>query len=162
MVNLPLIARPSDTGSTENRQAVKESRAILVVEDDDIVFSLVRRALLEVPAGYAVRRLTAGELTNMLAAGQSGGAPGGGNIQALVLDEASLKPESVGILSSLRTHPAFARVPTVMLVHTDDERRISEYQTMGASICILKPGEEDAILETISKLGSFLAVVQVP
>jgi DNA-binding NarL/FixJ family response regulator len=146
----------------ENLPAVKENRVILVIEGDDAVYSVIRSSLLAGEEGYSVVRMSSQELAGMLAADAPGRKPGVGEAHALLLDDGWLGGRSTQILSQLRTHELLARVPVVMLVGSQDERRISEYQTLGASICILRGGSEEILRDTIARLGAFLSVVQVP
>ncbi|HSV26873.1 MAG TPA: hypothetical protein VLH60_03175 [Sedimentisphaerales bacterium] len=140
---------------------MKDSRVILVVEGDDAIWSVIKDALPACADGYAVMRLDSAELAEMLAGGASVKKPGLRSAHALILDDDYLGGQTVQILSQLRTHEFLARVPAVILIGREDERHISECQTMGASICILKSGGEEALRETLVKLGDFLAVVQV-
>ncbi len=148
--------------NTENPGTVKENRIILVVEGDDAVYSLLRSSLLEAKEGYTVVRISGEELAAMLAADASGRKPGTAEAHALIMDDDCMGGRSAQILSQLRTHELLARVPVVMLLGSQDEKRISEYQTMGASICILRSGSQDVLKDTITRLGAFLSVVQVP
>jgi DNA-binding NarL/FixJ family response regulator len=137
---------------------MNQNKVILVAERDDTVYSLIDAALGRTAPTCSLVRLGAGSSpTDMLFGEQL--APDTAYI--LILDEDCPEPGSKEILSRMKKNTRTARIPVVVLVGSDRQEYIKEYQALGASACVLRSDDKDALSDTIARLGSFLAVVQV-
>ncbi len=139
---------------------MKDSRAIAVVEGDDAAYEAIRSGLQAGREGCNVVRANCDEL--LARACESSVRGGIGRPLAMVLDETLLGRRCVQVLSELRTSGVLSCVPVVILMKEADEGRISEYQTMGASACIIRPQSEEGLKDAMARLSGFLSVVQVP
>jgi DNA-binding NarL/FixJ family response regulator len=138
---------------------MNQNKVILIAERDDAVYSLIGAALGKTaPACSLVHLGTGSLLAGMLFGDQL--APDTAYI--LILDEDCPEHGSKEILSRMKKNSRTTRIPVVVLIGSDEEKIVNEYQALGASTCILKSDEKDALSDTIARLGSFLTVVQVP
>lgn len=142
---------------------MKQNKTILVAEDSDHIFGLISKALDATPLVHPIIRIkTSRELGELLSAGAA--APGSAADAAyiLIVDELLLQSEDPGFVSWVVRGDLRPRVLVIVLVEKDDQKTVNKYQGMGASLCILKSDVESDLSDTVSKLGSFLAVVQGP
>jgi CheY-like chemotaxis protein len=80
----------------------------------------------------------------------------------LLLDIRMPKVDGIEVLRRIKEDNELCKIPVTMLTTTDDPREIANCHELGCSNYITKPVDYDNFIETIKKLGLFLAVVQVP
>jgi CheY-like chemotaxis protein len=140
---------------------MKQSKVILVAESDDVMYSLISKAL-EITATHTVLRLAGrDDLADFLSGSQSGKRLIPNVAYTLILDENCITMDDKRMLPDV-ADDLLTKIPIVVLLDSDNEKCIDRYQALGASICILKPRDEAELKDTIAKLAGFLDVVQTP
>jgi DNA-binding response OmpR family regulator len=74
-----------------------------------------------------------------------------------VLDDASNREERMANFRSLRTHPALAGVPVVMLAYDADIESFSEAISKGAAAYLVKPVNAEELVAVAHKLSGWLS-----
>ena len=80
----------------------------------------------------------------------------------VLLDINMPRVDGVEVLRQLKSTPATARIPVIMLTTTDDPDEIERCYKLGCSVYITKPVASDAFVEAVRRLGLFLQIVEVP
>lgn len=80
----------------------------------------------------------------------------------LLLDIRMPKVDGVEVLRQLKQDPELRKIPVIMLTTTDDPREVERCHEFGCSNYVVKPVEYDHFADVISKMGSFITLVQVP
>jgi CheY-like chemotaxis protein len=140
-----------------------ESLVILLAEDDDGHATLVQRNLKRAGLANEIVHVRDGQavLDFVQAQGPYAGRSPNGPL-LLVLDIRMPRLDGVEVLRRLKSDPATAALPVVMLTTTDDPREVQRCYELGCSIYVTKPVAYDEFVEAIRRLGLFLSIVRVP
>ena len=140
-----------------------ESLVILLAEDDDGHATLVQRNLKRAGLANEIVHVRDGQavLDFVHAQGPYAGRSANGPL-LLVLDIRMPRLDGVEALRRLKSNPATAALPVVMLTTTDDPREVQRCYELGCSIYVTKPVAYDEFVEAIRRLGLFLSIVRVP
>jgi CheY-like chemotaxis protein len=136
---------------------------IVLVEDDDGHAILVERNLKRAGVANGIRRLKDGQEALDFVRRQ--GAYGSHVISQsmlLLLDIKMPRVDGVEVLRQLKSDPATALIPIIMLTTTDDPREVQRCYELGCSVYVTKPVDYQAFVEAINRLGLFLQVVRIP
>jgi len=113
---------------------------ILVVDDDDVYWTLLTRALHDVSAGSTLRphRLSDGDqvipyLAEQLLSPQTTWP------QLILLDERMPRLDGTELLPLLKQHPHYRAIPVCIMSSSDQATLISRCYGLGASFFITKP-----------------------
>ncbi|HPD46040.1 MAG TPA: response regulator [Anaerohalosphaeraceae bacterium] len=133
---------------------------ILIAEDDEGHFSLIRKNLVRSGIFNEVIRFTDGqEVLDFLFDKARAAEP---QAYILILDTQMPKVDGVTVLERIKAHEALKRIPVVMLAADDDPHEVEHCHELGCSIYIVKPAEHDDFVDAIRKVGQFFSVVSVP
>lgn len=137
---------------------------IILVEDDDGHALLVEKNLRRAGMVSPLLRLRDGEEALDYFFAGSGGRPAHSTFShpVVLLDVNMPKIDGVEVLRQLKTDPATAMLPIIMLTTTDDPREIARCYEFGCNIYVTKPVVYGAFVEAVQRLGCFLQVVQLP
>lgn len=80
----------------------------------------------------------------------------------LILDINMPRVDGVEVLTKIKSNPATALSPVIMLTTTDDPREVERCYQLGCNVYITKPVEYEDFVEAVKRLGLLLQVVQVP
>lgn len=140
-----------------------EPLSILLAEDDEGHATLVQRNLKRAGLANEIVRVRDGQavLDFIHARGPWAGRPPNGPL-LVVLDIRMPRLDGTEVLRRLKSDPATASLPVVMLTTTDDPREVQRCYELGCSIYITKPIVYDEFVEAIRRLGLFLSIVRVP
>ncbi|HEX7086796.1 MAG TPA: response regulator [Vicinamibacterales bacterium] len=140
-----------------------EPLSILLAEDDEGHATLVQRNLKRAGLANEIVRVRDGQavLDFVHGRGPWKGRPPNGPL-LLLLDIRMPRLDGTEVLRRLKSDPATARLPVVMLTTTDDPREVQRCYELGCSIYITKPIVYDEFVEAIRRLGLFLSIVRVP
>jgi DNA-binding NarL/FixJ family response regulator len=142
---------------------MKQNKVILVAQGDDAAYATISQTLEKTALGSTIVRLGSGaELVDFLFTGSSGKRLVPNVAYVLILDENCSALDGEDILPMMEKDKLLARMPVIVLIGSEDEKKVCRYESAGASICILRPAAQDALADTIEKLGAFLAVIQAP
>jgi len=80
----------------------------------------------------------------------------------LLLDIRMPKVDGVEVLFQLKGDEELRKIPIIMLTTTDDPREVERCHALGCSSYVVKPVDYEQFADAISKMGSFITLVQVP
>jgi CheY-like chemotaxis protein len=132
---------------------------ILIAEDDEGHFSLIRKNLMRAGIGNEIIRFRNGQETLDFLFGKG---VQDRRAYLLILDIRMPKVDGVKVLERMRQDKRLRRIPVVILTTTDDPAEVERCHRLGCSIYIVKPVEYDDFVDAIRKVGSFLSIVSVP
>ncbi len=135
---------------------------ILIAEDDEGHFSLIRKNLMRAGVGNEIVRFSNGQETLDFLFGQNGEGVQDRKAYVLILDIRMPKVDGVKVLERMRQDERLRRIPVIILTTTDDPAEVEHCHRLGCSIYIVKPVEYDDFVDAIRKVGAFLSIVSVP
>ena len=135
---------------------------ILIAEDDEGHFSLIRKNLMRAGVGNEIVRFSNGQETLDFLFGRNGQGVQGRKAYVLMLDIRMPKVDGVKVLERMRQDQRLRRIPVIILTTTNDPAEVEHCYRLGCSIYIVKPVEYDDFVDAIRKVGSFLLIVSVP
>jgi CheY-like chemotaxis protein len=80
----------------------------------------------------------------------------------LLLDIRMPKVDGVEVLRRIKDDAAIRKIPVIMLTTTDDPREVARCHALGCNSYIVKPVDYDKFAETITNLGLFISLVEIP
>lgn len=136
---------------------------ILIAEDDDGHADLIRKNLERAGIANPMIRFRNGQdVVDFLFGSGDGPVRDSGKPYVLLLDIRMPKMSGIEVLELIKGDPEMRKMPVVMITTTDDPREVERCHDLGCSNYITKPIEYDAFVNSITQLGLFLLIVQVP
>jgi CheY-like chemotaxis protein len=80
----------------------------------------------------------------------------------LLLDIRMPKVDGVTVLRHIKADPELRKLPVIILTTTEDPREVDRCHDLGCNVYMQKPVSFDGFAAAISKLGKFLALLQLP
>jgi CheY-like chemotaxis protein len=136
---------------------------LLLADDDEGHAFLVQRTLDRAGIANRITRVEDGQqaLDFIFCQGQFAERAFGTPI-LLLLDINMPRIDGIEVLTKIKSTPATAALPVIMLTTTDDPREIERCYQLGCNVYITKPVEYDDFAEAVKRLGLFLQIVQLP
>lgn len=136
---------------------------LILAEDDEGHASLIRRNLKRAGFVNELVHLKDGQeaLDYIRGEGQYSGRALTDQV-LLLLDINMPKVDGVEVLRQLKSAPASAKIPVIMLTTTDDPREVERCYQLGCNVYVTKPVAYDEFIEAVTRLGLFLQVVKLP
>jgi len=136
---------------------------ILVGEDDEGHFELIRKNLLRAGVSNEMHRLANGQeiLDFFLTMSKRPKQKHNGQKYILLLDIRIPKVDGVEVLEKIKQDKIFLKLPVIILTVADGPHTIEQCYNLGCNTYIVKPTEHEDFEETIQKIGRFLSVVEV-
>ena len=136
---------------------------ILLAEDDDGHFSLIKKNLERAGIRNEVIRFTDGQqvLDFLLGSGQKN-ARQLDRKYLLLLDIRMPKINGVEVLEQIKQDDELKKIPVIILTTSEDLHEIKKCHDLGVSVYIVKPTDYDDFGDAIQKIGLFLSVVKIP
>jgi CheY-like chemotaxis protein len=136
---------------------------LLLADDDEGHAFLVQRTLDRAGIANRITRVEDGQqaLDFIFCQGQFAERAFGAPI-LLLLDINMPRIDGIEVLTKIKSTPATASLPVIMLTTTDDPREIERCYQLGCNVYITKPVEYDDFAEAVKRLGLFLQIVQLP
>ena len=142
---------------------MKDEIVILIAEDDNGHFSLIKKNLERIGINNPIIRFIDGQETlNFLFRKGNGLIRELDKGYLLLLDINMPKLNGVEVLKQIKDEPELANVPVVMLTTSDDQAKADECRELGCTAYIVKPVEYGDFVSTIRSIGMFLSVVVMP
>jgi CheY-like chemotaxis protein len=140
-----------------------DAMTIVLAEDDDGHADLIRRNLERAGLVNGFERVRDGQEALDLIYGR-GDFAGRATVEnmLLLLDIKMPRVDGVEVLRQLKSDPATAAIPIIMLTTTDDPREVERCYQLGCNVYITKPVDYDGFINAIRQLGLFLQVVRIP
>lgn len=80
----------------------------------------------------------------------------------LLLDIRMPKVDGVTVLREIKAEPELRKLPVIILTTTDDPREVDRCHGLGCNVYMHKPVSYESFTAAISKLGMFVALLQLP
>jgi CheY-like chemotaxis protein len=80
----------------------------------------------------------------------------------LLLDIRMPKIDGIAALREIKAAPDLKRLPVIILTTTEDPREVERCHELGCNVYMQKPVSFEGFAAAISKLGTFLSLLQVP
>jgi len=142
---------------------MKKEGVILIAEDDDGHFELIKKSLQRAGICNEILRLADGQQTlDFLFIKGDGPKRQNNREYLLLLDIRMPKINGVEVLEKIKQDAELKKVPVIMLTITDDPDTIERCHSLGCSIYIVKPVGHESFTDAVQKIGLFLSVVEVP
>ncbi len=136
---------------------------ILIAEDDEGHFELIKRTLQRAGVCNEILRLADGQETlDFLFIKGDGPKREPNKEYLLLLDIRMPKIDGVEVLEKLKQDSELKKIPVIMLTTTDDPITIERCHGFGCSVYIVKPVEYEDFTDAVRKIGLFLSVVEIP
>ena len=142
---------------------MKKDVVILVAEDDDGHFWLIKRNLQREGISNRILRFTDGqEVLDFLYRSGDGEGRKCDTAYIMLLDIRMPKVEGIGVLTKIKTDVNLRKIPVVMVTISGSADDIARSHELGCSLYIIKPVEYEGFVDTIRKLARFLMIIEVP
>lgn len=142
---------------------MKKEGVILIAEDDEGHFELIKRSLQRAGVCNEILRLADGQETlDFLLIRGDGPKREPDKEYLLLLDIRMPKVDGMEVLEKIKHNPELKKIPVIMLTATDDPQTIERCHSLGCSVYIVKPVEYEDFADAVRKVGLLLSVVEVP
>lgn len=129
---------------------------ILVVEDDEDDFLLLRDVLKEAGLTQELKWFQDGELFLDYLFGEGGHTgPGTDKIGLVFMDINMPKINGLEAINHIKSHSELRRIPLIVLSTSENELDIERAYTLGANSFVIKPQRYSEYLETIKTIHSY-------
>jgi CheY-like chemotaxis protein len=144
-------------------ETTRQDVCILVAEDDEGHFSLVKKNLQRAGIANDILRFADGEaILDFLFCRGSQPHREHGNAYLLMLDIRMPKVDGIEVLRAIKGDPDLRKMPVIMLTTTDDPSEVDRCHQIGCSVYVVKPVDYDDFIDAIGKVGLFLSIVRLP
>ncbi len=142
---------------------MRHDSVILVAEDDDGHFSLIKRNLLRAGINNKVVRLLDGQETlDFLNQLKNPNNTYSRSPCLLLLDIRMPKVDGYEVLKFIKNDPLLKKIPVIVLTTAGDQHVFSKCQDYGCNMFIAKPVEYDEFVESITRISHFISIIEVP
>ena len=135
---------------------------ILIAEDDDGHFSLIKKNLMRADVYNEIVRFMNGQEVMGFLGKESAGDAEEAKAYLLILDIRMPKVDGVKVLEVIKADEKLKRIPVIMLTTTDDPVEVDRCYLLGCGLYIVKPVEYDGFVDAICKVGQFLSITSIP
>ena len=136
---------------------------ILIAEDDEGHFELIKRTLQRAGVCNEILRFADGQETLDFLFIKGDGPKREPNKEYLLLMDIRMpKIGGVEVLEKVKQDSNLKKIPVIMLTTTDDPVTIEHCHDLGCSVYIVKPVEYEDFANAVHKIGLFLSVVEIP
>lgn len=145
------------------KENIVKKASILIAEDDDGHFALIRKNLVRSGLTNEIIRFVDGQqvldffLTDGWERKRNATAP-----YLLILDIRMPKVDGIEVLEKIKAHSELKKMPVIMLTTTDNPTEVQRCYNLGCSIYIVKPVEYRNFVDAIAKVSAFLSIIEVP
>ena len=142
---------------------MKKDGVILIAEDDERHFELIRRNLLRAGIHNEMVHLADGRRTLDYLSRMSVQPESEHRNQEciLLLDVCMPEMGGVEVLEKIKQDRQLSKMPVIMLTAVDDAHTIEQCHNLGCNTYIVKPTEDPDFEVVVQELGSFLSVVEI-
>ncbi|MHC4394568.1 MAG: response regulator [Planctomycetota bacterium] len=142
---------------------MKKEGVILIAEDDEGHFTLIKKGLQQAGICNEILRLADGQETlDFLFIKGDGPKRQPDKEYLLLLDIRMPKIDGIGVLEKIKQNEDLKKIPVIMLTVADDPRTIERCHNLGCSVYIVKPTEYNDFTDAVKKVGLFISFVEVP
>ena len=142
---------------------MKDEVVILIAEDDDGHFFLIKKNLERFGINNSIIRFINGQETlDFLFRKGKGPIRELDKGYLLLLDINMPKVDGVEVLKLIKDEPELDNIPVIMLTTSDDQANADECRELGCTAYIVKPVEYEDFVSTLRDIGQVLSVVVIP
>lgn len=136
----------------------QETKVILMAEDDEDDLLLVKSALAASGLPVELRSVSDGEeLMEYLFRRNSYEDSSRSPVPSLILLDLNMpKKDGIEILSEIKAHPLFKRIPVVILTTSRESEDVQQCYALGASCYVTKPNSFQALVEVLKTTEKYL------
>jgi CheY-like chemotaxis protein len=80
----------------------------------------------------------------------------------LLLDIRMPKVDGVAVLRQIKADPQLRKLPVIILTTTEDPREVERCHDLGCNVYMQKPVSYESFAGALTKLGKFVALLQLP
>ena len=143
--------------------ALKQKVVVLVAEDDEGHFVLIRNNIQRAGFSNGIVRFSDGQaILDFLFMRGDGPVCTPGKSYILLLDLSIPKVDGIEVLRQIKADGELKKMPVIMLTAAGDHAEIEQCYGYGCNACIIKPAEYDNFVDAIHKVGLFLSIVSLP
>jgi CheY-like chemotaxis protein len=133
--------------------------AVLIVDDDEGHAILIRENLEAAGLRTRIEHFSDGQaVLDFFAKNKSHFS----DTYLVLLDIRMPKVDGIEVLRRLKSDPALAKLPVIMLTTTDDTREINRCYDLGCNGYIQKPVDYEKFADAIRNLGLFVPLLLIP
>lgn len=142
---------------------MKKNGVILIAEDDETHFELIRRNLLRAGIHNEMVHLADGRRTLDYISRMSMQPKSERRNQEciLLLDVCMPEMGGVEVLEKIKQDRQLSKIPVIMLTGVDDAHTIERCHNLGCSTYIVKPAKDTDFEVIVQEIGRFLSVVEI-
>ena len=142
---------------------MREDAILLIAEDDDGHYSLIKRNLLRSGILNSIVRFKDGQETlDYLNSIKDSSNVYWGRPCILILDIRMPKIDGFEILAYMKDDRLLQKIPVIVLTTANNQDMVDKCQSLGCKMYVVKPVEYEQFIETINLIGRFLSVVEIP
>lgn len=142
---------------------MRKETVILIAEDDDGHFSLIRKNLQRAGVGNPILRFPDGQaVLDFFFHPIPRTTPVESDSYLLLLDIRMPKVNGIEVLQALKNDPRLRVIPIIMVTTTDDPMEVDRCHRLGCNLYLAKPVEYDDFVNAIRKAGTFFSLLDVP
>ena len=144
---------------------MREDVVILIAEDDEGHFALVKRNLWRSCVSNSFLHFKNGQdVLDFLYMRGDGPKMMPNTAYLLLLDIRMPKVNGTDVLSEIKQDPELKKIPVIMLTTTDSSREVQRCHDMGCSFYIVKPSNYNEFMASVEHLGGLLSMegVEIP
>ncbi len=148
---------------TKKGNDMRKDGVILVAEQDERHFDMMKRSLLRAGVSNQILHLTDGRRALEFLSGVPEQPQGQGEERQYILFLDVNLPEvgGVEVLEKIREDDRLSKIPVIVLTAEDNPQTIERCYDLGCSTYIVKPAEDEHFEECIKKIGYFLSAVEI-
>jgi CheY-like chemotaxis protein len=132
---------------------------VLIVDDDEGHAILIRENLEAAGLRTRIEHFSDGQAVLDFFAKNNSHPP---DTYLVLLDIRMPKVDGIEVLRRLKSDPALANLPVIMLTTTDDTREINRCYALGCNGYIQKPVDYEKFADAIRNLGLFVPLLLIP
>ena len=135
---------------------------ILIAEDDEGHFSLIKKNLMRAGIYNEIVRFSNGQEVLDFLFNSPPATEADTRSYLLLLDIRMPKVDGIKVLEAIKEDENLRKMPVIMVTTTDDPKEIDRCHSLGCSAYFVKPIEYDDFVDAIRKVGQFLSILSVP
>jgi len=142
---------------------MKKDGVILIAEDDDTHFELIKNSLQRTGILNDMVRFENGQqLLDFLFETSDGPKSLPNKEYLLILDLKLPGVDGIQILEKINQDTDLKKIPVIILTAVDEPNTIKLCHKLGCSVYIVKPVGHESFVDAVKKIGLFLSVVETP
>lgn len=135
---------------------------ILIAEDDDGHFTLIRRNLIRAGIVNETTRFCDGQAAMDFLNGVRRQGLLAKQYFLLLLDLRMPKLNGLEVLRAMKSDTLLRRIPVIVLSTASTDEDINECHEYGCCMYLVKPVEYSRFVEMIQTVGAFLSILEIP